>query len=530
MLQIYDRVLSSGSIPTLVALTGLILVLYIGLGCLEFVRTALFSRAGARLERVAGEPVFRAFRKRRLSGAISGDQELRDLSQVRRFVTSPALPAMFDAPFSPFYLLILYLLHWALALIAVLGGVALVAIAIINQMMTSSALTRSSRAAQSSGELARQVGRNAEIVEALGMGNDVTNRWRQKADEASLASMTATEQLGGFTAGTKALRLFLQSLMLGAGAYLAINGETSPGVIIAASILTGRMIAPLEQCVGQWRNIIASREAFERLDGLLKAMPEAKDPMSLPEVQGALSVQNLFVSPPNSQSMILKGISFDIAPGEVLGVIGPSAAGKTTLARTLTGVWPPTSGSVRLDGAELSQWNRNELGPQMGVLPQDVELLSGTVAENIARFSPNPDSQAIIQAAQTAGAHEMILQLEKGYDTQIGEGGGYLSAGQRQRVGLARALFGDPKFVLLDEPNSNLDQDGEQALLQAIASLKSNGATVIIIAHRPSAVRQADTLLVLKEGKVHMKGPRDEILQQVTRPEAVSQAKVEGAR
>ncbi|MEM9376398.1 MAG: type I secretion system permease/ATPase [Pseudomonadota bacterium] len=518
MLQVYDRVLSSGSTPTLVALTALVAGLFAGLALLDGLRTALFARIAARFERILGPDVFRALRLRAAADpSARNDRELRDLAQFRQFLSSPALTAAYDAPFAPFYLLLLFAMHWLLGAVATIASLALVVLAIVNQAWNAKTLRDSMEAQNAANMLANEVNRNAEAVEVLGMGGDLSKRWSTLNGRASAATMASAGRLGGFAAAIKAFRLFMQSAILGAGAYLAIRGEASPGVMIAASILMGRAVAPVEQGVGQWRAIVGAREAYRRIKKTLKAAPPVIEAMPLPAIAGHLSLERVYAGSPSANVPVLKDVSFNLTPGEALGVIGPSAAGKSTLARVLTGLWAPSSGAVRLDGAELAHWDSAQLGTQIGFLPQDVELLSGTVVENISRFAPDPNPEDVVAAARAAGAHDMILRLADGYDTHIGVGGGYLSAGQKQRVGLARALFGGPAFVVLDEPNSNLDSAGDAALSQALEVLKARGATVVVIAHRPSAVSKVDKLLVLDDGFVRMLGPRDEVLAKVLR-------------
>jgi PrtD family type I secretion system ABC transporter len=516
MLQVYDRVLASQSIPTLVALTLLVLVLYGTLGILEWARSGLFSVAASRFEGALGTRAASAAMALSLADpGRASDRPVRDLRQLRRFIASPVSGALFDAPFSPLFLLVLFMLHPLFGLWAIFGAVVLIAAALINER-TSASLTKESEELERASTLrSAEMVRNAEVLKALGMGDAVRQRWHRTFDGGDTAFAKSARILTGFTSGTKAFRLFLQSAILGIGAWLAINGEATPGAMIAASILMGRAIAPLEQLVGQWRNVAGARESWASLKQALSRAPAPLPQMPLPPIRGDVRAENLFAGPPGSKTAVLKGLTFQLSPGDVLGVLGPSAAGKSSLARVLTGAWPALSGHVRLDGADITTLPSETLGPQIGYLPQQADLLSGTVRDNIGRFRDDASPEAIITAAQAAGCHEMILRLPSGYDTDIGLGGAYLSAGQRQRIGLARALFGNPNLIILDEPNSNLDGPGEQALQSAIAAAKARGATVIIIAHRPNAIVHCTKLMVIDDGKIREFGPADEVLAKV---------------
>ncbi|MEQ9506353.1 MAG: type I secretion system permease/ATPase [Hyphomonas sp.] len=516
MLQVYDRVLASQSIPTLVALTLLVLVLYGTLGVLEWARSGLFSVAASRFEGALSERAASAAMALSLSDpGRASDRPIRDLRQLRRFIASPVLGAIFDAPFSPLFLLILFMLHPLFGWWALFGAVVLVAISALNERVSTRLTKESEDFERGSVMRSAEMTRNAEVLKALGMGEAVRRRWQNLFDGGDTAFARSGRVLAGFSSGTKAFRLFLQSAILGIGAWLAINGESTAGAMVAASILMGRAIGPLEQIVGQWRNIVGARESWASLKGALEQVPQPVPQMPLPPIKGALSVEQAVSGPPGSQHAVLKGLTFSLQPGDVLGILGPSAAGKSSLARVLTGAWPVMAGHVRIDGADISSLPSETLGPQIGYLPQQADLLSGSVRDNIARFRDDASPEAIIAAAQAAGCHEMILRLAKGYDTEIGLGGAYLSAGQRQRIGLARALFGNPNLIILDEPNSNLDGPGELALQSAIAAAKSRGATVIIIAHRPNAIVHCTKLMVLDDGKVREFGPADEVLAKV---------------
>lgn len=516
MLQVYDRVLASQSVPTLVALTLLVLVLYGTLGVLEWARSGLFSVAASRFEGALGARAASAAMALSLADpGRASDRPVRDLRQLRRFIASPVSGALFDAPFSPLFLLVLFMLHPLFGLWAIFGAVILIAAALINER-TSARLTRESEELERASALrSAEMTRNAEVLKALGMGDAVRQRWQRAFDGGDTAFAKSARILTGFTSGTKAFRLFLQSAILGIGAWLAIKGEATPGAMIAASILMGRAIAPLEQLVGQWRGVASARESWTALKQALSRAPAPLPQMPLPPIRGEVRAENVFAGPPGSKAAVLKGLTFQLSPGDVLGVLGPSAAGKSSLARLLTGAWPALSGHVRLDGADIMTLPSETLGPQIGYLPQQADLLSGSVRDNIGRFRDDASPEAIITAAQAAGCHEMILRLPSGYDTDIGLGGAYLSAGQRQRIGLARALFGNPNLIILDEPNSNLDGPGEQALQSAIAAAKARGATVIIIAHRPNAIVHCTKLMVIDDGKIREFGPADEVLAKV---------------
>lgn len=527
MLQVYDRVLASGSVPTLVALTVLVLVLYTGFGILEWVRNAILSRAGSRFEDVLSDQTLVATLRGTLKDpGQAGDKPMRDLRLLRRFISSPAVTAMFDAPFSLIFLLILFLIHWTFGLLALFGGLVLVGIAFINQNMTRKLMQEAEQLELGAQMQVREVTQNAEIIEALGLGERFQTRWRDEFDRSDAAIVSSASLLGRFVSGTKAFRLFLQSLVLGLGAYLSIIGVSTPGAMIAASIMTGRAIGPVEQLVGQWRSVTSAREAWSALQTVLSNAPAPAARMDLPKVRGEIVFEAVSAGPPGAKTPVVKGLNFKIEPGQVIGLIGPSAAGKSTLARLLLGVWPAQMGAVRIDGAEMQAWSRAALGPQLGYLPQQVDLFSGRVRDNIARHDPDADAERVIAAAQAAGCHDMILHLAEGYDTEIGQRGAYLSAGQRQRIGLARALYGDPAIVLMDEPNANLDAKGEAALQKAIVGMKARGATVMLIAHRPSMVAHCDKLLMLDEGKVRAFGPRDEVLAKVAPKRGADGARV----
>lgn len=516
MLQVYDRVLASRSESTLVALTVLAGVLMLVMGLLELIRSRVLVRIGINLGARLGSHVFLAAFQRSLRG-LRGQrsQPLRDTDNVRQFLAGPGPFALFDAPWVPLYLAVVFLFHPVLGFIALAGAAVLFVIALLNELLTRGPLNKANTEISTAYGFAESSLRNADVLESMGMLEGVQRRWAETHRKGLALQCTASDRAGTLTASSKAIRMFLQVAILGAGAALAIEQVISPGVMIAASIITGRALAPVEQAIGHWRHFIAARAAYGRLDALLREHPLPADMLKLPRPEGHLSVEQVVAVPPGAGKPVLRGISFKLSPGEALGVIGPSASGKSTLAKLLVGVWPPYSGTVRLDGAELHGWRREDLGPHIGYLPQDIELISGTVAENISRFVDQPDPEMVVQAARRAGVHEMVLRLADGYDTQIGENGNILSGGQRQRIGLARAVYGTPALVVLDEPNSNLDAAGDQALAEAILDLKANQVTVVVMAHRPSAIAAVDKLLMLREGIAEAFGPKEEVLAKV---------------
>jgi ATP-binding cassette subfamily C protein EexD len=475
-------------------------------------------RVGARLDVLLNERLFHAVFDRALRGqGPASPQPLHDLGNLRQFLTGNGLFAFFDAPWVPVYIAVLFIMHPWFGWLALGGAVVLTILAVANELVTQKPLGMANNLAVAAGSFVTSNLRNAEALEAMGMLRPVQQRWLERHRAVLGLQAVASDRAGMLTAASKILRMLLQSLVLGLGAYLAIEHVTTPGVMIAAMILTGRALAPIDQLIGSWRGFVSARTAYGRLRELLQTVPVRPRRMSLPPPKGALTVEHAIATPPGAGVPVLKGVSFAIAAGESLGIIGPSAAGKSTLARAVLGVWPLQAGKVRLDGADVNQWNRDELGPFVGYLPQDIELFDGTISENIARFG-DVDPDKVVQAARKAGVHEMILHLPKGYDTPIGEGGAVLSGGQRQRVALARALYGDPVLVVLDEPNSNLDDQGEAALVQAIAALKAAGRTLVIITHRPAVLSGVDKILALRDGQVHSFGPRDQVLAQFTRP------------
>lgn len=519
MLNVYDRVLGSRSLETLIALTVLVAFLYGCMGILDFVRGRVMGRVGARFQARMDRRVFSAVLKattlnRAPREAATG---LRDLEAVQRLITSPALMALFDLPWAPLFFLGIFVFHPLMGVLALVGAFVLILVALANQASTRGPLERANATSFASESLGAQIRGESEMVHSLGMRGAAFDRW-QTARGASLdATISAADAAGTFTSMTKAFRLFLQSAMLGLGAYLVLQGELTPGAMIAGSILLGRGLAPIEMIVGQWAVFQKGREGWRKLAILLGNIPVDQDRTTLPKPAARLVADSVTMLPPGGQQATLRMISFTVEPGQAVGIIGTSGAGKSTLARALTGVWKPAGGKIRLDGAALDQYDPDVLGQHIGYLPQRVQLFDGTIKENIARMSLTPDDAMVVAAAKKADAHEMILRLPDGYDTRVTATGGQLSGGQIQRVGLARAMYGDPVVLVLDEPNSNLDNSGSAALNSAVLQQKSAGGIVFVMAHRPDAIFHCDTLLVLENGTKRAYGPKDEVLRQVTK-------------
>ena len=512
MLQVYDRVLSSGSFSTLGVLTFLMVFLLLAMGGFEWVRSYILVAASNKLELVLRNRVFNAtFRTTLFSGNRTGAQAINDLISLRQFLTGNGIFAFFDAPWFPIYVLIMFGFHFWFGVSAIITGIIMVALAWYNDAATSSKLKEANAEAALASARLNSTLRNAEIIEAMGMTGNVRGYLQKQSDNVLLLQTEASKKAGLLTSLSKTFRMIVQSLMLGLGALLALDQQISPGAVIAGSLLLGRALAPLDVLVGSWKGFTVARAQYERLVKLLDQIPPDPERMSLPPPQGNLQVEAIVVAPPGSRTPVLRNVSFDLRAGEALGVIGPSASGKSTLARAVLGVWPSLAGKVRLDGADIANWNREELGPYIGYLPQDIELFDGSISENIRRFGP-PDAEKVVAAAQMAGVHELILRLPEGYDTIISGSGGVLSGGQRQRIGLARAIYGNPKLVVLDEPNSNLDDQGERELVAAMLRIKAAGCTVLVISHRTMILGSVDKLLVLKDGNTIAFGPRDQVL------------------
>ena len=513
MLQVYDRVVTSGSIPTLMMLTLLMLFLMATMGSLEWVRSRIMVRVSTRLDTLLGGRLFDASFKQALytGGANTSAQPLNDLTGLRQFLTGNGLFAFFDAPWVPIYVFIMYLFHPLFGAVGVVAVIILSCLALINEKATSGLLKEANQENMGATQLTNKNLRNAEVVESMGMLQNIKQRWFEKNRRVLAIQSIASDRAGILTSLSKSLRLIVQSLVLGLGAYLAVQKEISPGLMIAGSILLGRALGPIDQMIGVWKQFVGARSQYQRLNELLAKIGQEPERMSLPAPLGAITAEQAVVAAPGSRTPIIKGVNFSVPAGAMVGIVGPSAAGKSTFARALLGIWPTLSGKIRLDKADVFAWTREELGPHIGYLPQDIELFEGTVSENIARFG-EIDAEKVVEAAQLAGVHEMILKLPNGYDTAVDVSGGSLSGGQRQRIGLARAVYGDPKLIVLDEPNSNLDDTGEAALANALKAIKQRGATVFIITHRSSVLAHVDTLLVLREGTQVMFGPRDQVL------------------
>ena len=511
MLQVYDRVLTSNSDSTLLMLTLITLFLFMVMGGLEWVRSQILIVAGTRIDRLLGARVFDSVFAQTLAsgGRVATAQPLGDLLQLRQFLTGPGLFAFFDAPWLPIYIAVMFLFHPAFGVLAIVSGMVLLGLTIWNDLSTRDDLNEASRHALESSNHTQRNLRNAEVIEAMGMLPRMRERWQERQDMLLALQSRASRKAGLITAGSKTFRMAIQSLALGLGAYLAIRREITPGIVIAGAILLGRALAPLDLLINTWRGFLSAREAYGRLDALLRAIPLRASPMPLPAPLGELSLEKLVITPPGAPAPVLKGISLLIEPGTLLAVIGPSAAGKSTLARAMLGIYRPSAGAVRLDGAELDQWDREALGRHVGYLPQDVELLDGSISENIARFG-EVDASKVVAAAQAVGVHSMILRLPEGYDTRLV--GNVLSAGQRQRIGIARALYGEPRLIVLDEPNSNLDTDGDMALATTLAGLKRAGHTVVVVTHRNNVLSQADKILLMAEGQIAVYGDRDKVI------------------
>jgi len=514
MLQVYDRVLTSRSVPTLVALAVVAAGLYATQGALDIIRSRLLVRMGSQVHKILGERVYRTVLQLPLRTTAAGDglQSIRDLDTLRAFLASQGPVAILDLPWIPVYLAFVFILHPSLGWLASAGAVVLLLLTILTEVLSQGPAKAALAEATQRQALSAAGRRNAEVLRAMGFADRVVTRWLGINARYLVAQQKASDVVGGLGAISKVFRALLQSAILALGAYLTIKGEVSGGAIIASSVTSSRALAPIELAIANWRSFLAARQSRHRLDELLTALAADPKPMNLPAPRRELTVEALSVRAPGTSVPLVQNASFRLMAGEGLGIIGPSAAGKSTLVRAIVGAWPILRGSVRFDGAALDQWSPTELGRHIGYLPQDIELFDGTVAENIARLDDNLDSQAIVAAARAANVHEMILRLPEGYETRIGEDGMALSAGQRQRLGLARALYGDPFLVVLDEPNSNLDAEGEAALTHAIHSVRNRGHIVMVVAHRPSAIAAVDLIAVMANGTLQAFGSKDEVL------------------
>lgn len=516
MMQVYDRVLGSRNEITLLMLTLIMLGGYLFMSALELVRSFVLVRIGAKLDMQLNKRVYTAaFEQNLKRGGGNAGQALQDMTAIRQFLTGNALFAFFDAPWFPFYLLVIFLFEPTLGIFATVCTVILIALAYINEKVSKKPLAEASTMAVTSSTLATNNLRNAEVIESMGMLPNLMSRWFKLHGRFLQLQGEASEKAGIVSVATKFVQVSVQSLVLGLGALLAIEGKISPGMMIASSILLGKALGPVQLVISVWKSWASTRSAYGRLTELLANNPPRQAGMSLPKPEGVITVESVMAAPPGAQIAVLKGLSFAIQPGDALGIVGPSGSGKSTLARLLVGVWPAAAGKVRLDGADIYQWNKDELGPHIGYLPQDIELFGGTVSENIARFG-EIDSEKVVEAAKRAGVHDMILHFPKGYDTLLGDGGAGLSGGQKQRLGLARAMYGDPSLIVLDEPNSNLDDVGEQALVAAILDLRRRGKTIVLITHRTSIIGATNKLLLLRDGVAQKFGPTNQVLNAIS--------------
>jgi PrtD family type I secretion system ABC transporter len=517
MLEVYDRVLPSRSVPTLVGLILLAAGLYAALGLLDMIRSRILARIGGRLDEALSGRIYETIVQLPLKVGHRNDgmQPLRDLDNVRAFLSGLGPIALFDLPWLPIYLVICFLFHPYIGLAALAGAIILAVITLLTEIMTREPTRAATAHALVRSSLAETSRRNSEVLTAMGMTGRVAALWSDANSKYMMSQRRASDVAGGFGSLSKVLRMFLQSGVLAVGAYLVIYQQATAGIIIAGSILSARALAPVDLAIANWRAFVAARQSWHRLTELLALLPSQMTPMALRPPCKTVTVENAAVVPPGGDKAVVQDVSLVLQSGNGLGIIGPSGSGKTSLARMLVGIWRPARGRIRLDGAALDQWSSESLGKHIGYLPQDVELIAGTVAQNIARFAPSLDSNAVIAAANAAGVHDLIVSLPEGYETQVGESGTALSAGQAQRVALARALYDDPFLVVLDEPNSNLDAEGDEALSRAILGVRARGGIVVVVAHRPSAIAGVDLLLMMHQGRGQAFGPKDEVLSRV---------------
>ncbi len=522
MLEVYDRVLPSRSVPTLVALLILTAGLYAAQGFIDAIRSRILVRIGDSLDETMSMRVYDAIVRLplKIGGKGDGSQPIRDLNSVRGFLSGAGPSAFFDLPWLPVYLAVCFLFHPYIGLTALGGAIILIALTVATELRTRSPTRQATQFAVARNALMESSRRNAEAMTAMGMVGRIAKRWREANRSYIAATGQASDVVGGLGAASKVLRLLLQSSLLAVGAWLVIHQESTPGIIIAGSILGGRALAPVDLAIANWRGFIGARQSWHRLSRLLAQLPPRTEPMPLQPPSKTIVVQNAAVCPPGEQKIVCQDVNFTLTGGKALGIIGPTASGKSSLARMLVGVWSPLRGTVRLDGAALDQWSPEALGRHVGYLPQDVELFPGNVAQNIARFEDPPNPEAVLAAAQAAGVHDLIVNLPDGYETKVGERGSALSAGQAQRIALARALYRDPFLVVLDEPNSNLDAEGDEALTRAILGLRARGAIAVVVAHRPSAIAGVDYILVMAKGRQQQFGPKEEVLTRVAQPPA----------
>jgi ATP-binding cassette, subfamily C, type I secretion system permease/ATPase len=520
MLEVYDRVLPSRSVPTLVALLLLVAGLYAAQGVIDLIRSRILVRIGHSLDEAMSMRVYDAIVRLPLKIGAKGDgtQPIRDLDSVRGFLSGSGPVAFFDLPWMPVYLAICFLFHFYIGLTALIGALILITLAIVTEVQTRHPTRSATQFAMARNTLLEASRRNAEAITAMGMVVRISKRWNELNRNYVVASGRASDVGGGLGAMSKVLRLLLQSAILAVGAWLVINQQSTPGIIIAGSILGARALAPVDLAIANWRGFVGARQSWQRLSKLLGHLPPQTEPMPLKPPSHTLVVQNAAVTPPGQHKIVCQDVNFTLAAGKALGVIGPTASGKSSLARMLVGVWAAGRGTVRLDGATLDQWAPEALGRHIGYVPQDVELFNGTVAQNISRFDDPPNPDAVIAAAHAAGVHDLIINLPDGYETVVGEQGSALSAGQGQRIALARALYRDPFLVVLDEPNSNLDAEGDEALTRAILGLRARGAITVVVAHRPSAISGVDYILIMAKGRQQQFGPKEEVLTRLAPP------------
>ncbi|WP_281690889.1 type I secretion system permease/ATPase [Pseudomonas sp. PARCl1] len=524
MIQVSGRVVPSGSASTLLMLTLILTFLLLTLGSLEWVRSRIMVRISNRLDVLLSRDVYRASFKRALNsgGADATAQSLNDLTALRQFFTGPGIFAFFDAPWFPIYTAIMFLFHPWFGWMTLGCGAVLTVFAVVNHRVTGQALASANKENVASNVITSKTLRNAEVIESMGMLETLMSRWAKRQRNVMLLQSQASDKGGAISSVSKMFRTWSQSAMLAIGAYLVITHEINPGLLMAGSLLLGRALSPIDQMINSWKGFVAAKVQYDRLSKVMDDLKKEPERMPLPAPEGHVQVENLIVAPPGAKAPVLRSISFVTPAGSIVGIVGPSAAGKSTLVRALMGIWPPQHGVVRLDGADISTWDKQALGPYVGYLPQDIELFEGSISENIARFD-KVDPDKVVQAAQTAGVHEMILMLPDGYDTVIGSDGVNLSGGQRQRIGLARAIYGNPRLIVLDEPNSNLDDVGERALGVALQKLKETGATVFIVSHRPNILTRLDRILVMAGGTISMYGERDRVIAEL----AAQQAKLQ---
>ncbi len=524
MIQVSGRVVPSSSAPTLIMLTLIMTILMVTLGSLEWVRSRIMVRVSNRLDVLLSRDVYRASFKRALSsgGMDASAQSLNDLTSLRQFLTGNGLFAFFDAPWLPIYTAVMFMFHPWFGWMTVGSALVLVVLAYLNQRYTGKALVEANQQNVTANLQTTKNLRNAEVIESMGMLDTLMARWGKRQRRVLVLQSDASDKGGVISSISRTFRNWSQSIMLALGAYLVITHQINPGLMMAGSLLLGRALAPVDQIIGSWKGFVAARVQYNRLNETLEKLHNEPDRMALPDPEGHIQVENLVVTPPGGKNPVIRNISFVTPAGTIVGIVGPSAAGKSTLVRALLGIWPAQHGTVRLDGADISAWDKQKLGPHLGYLPQDIELFEGSISDNIARFA-KVDPEKVVLAARTAGVHEMILQLPDGYDTVIGSDGVNLSGGQRQRIGLARAIYGSPRLIVLDEPNSNLDEVGERALSVALQLIKESGATVFIVSHRPNILSRLDRVMVMSAGTITLYGARDQVIAELAQQQAKAQ-------